>query len=107
MCELLQHGCTLVGVPLILLLLAGWLYRQSPGSLAERPMLSGATKLAVYLIAVATPVVVASLVLPQRGLPRDARLFFWVTFSGLALMVEAITFCVAFQAIDGRLASSK
>ena len=105
--KLLQYGSTLFGLPCLLLLLARWLYRQTPGSLGGYAVLSGSTKVALYLTMVAMPIAAAFLVWRQRGLSQYERLGQSITASGLALMVEALTFCLAFHAVERRFSPPK
>jgi hypothetical protein len=100
--KLLQYGSTLFGLPCILLLLATWLYRQTPGSLGGHPVLSGSTKAVAYLVTVAVPTAAAFLVWRREELSPYNRLGQSITMSGLALMVVILTYCVAFHAVERR-----
>jgi Domain of unknown function (DUF4184) len=100
--KLLQYGSTLFGLPCILLLLATWLYRQTPGSLGGNPILSGSTKAVAYFIAVAVPISATFLVWRRKELSPYDRLGQSITMSGLALMVVTLTYCLAFHTVERR-----
>jgi hypothetical protein len=105
--KLLQHGSTLVGLPCMLLLLAAWLYRRRPEVLGGDTVLSESSKAASYLIAVAIPVSVAFLVWSRDDLSRSVQLRQSITMSGLALITVTLAYCLAFHAVEGRMARAK
>jgi Domain of unknown function (DUF4184) len=105
--KVLQYGSTLFGLPCIVLLLATWLYRQTPVSLGSHAVLSGSTKAVAYLIVLAVPIAAVCLVWRREELSPYDRLGQSITMSGLALSVVTLTYCLAFPTVERRLSQPK
>lgn len=105
--KLLQYGSTLVGLPALALFLAVWLGRRKPEPISGEPALSKPFKVAACVTWIAVPAVTAFLVGRQDELSRYDRLGQSITASGAALVVVAFAYCLAFHAVEGRIARAE
>ncbi len=104
--KLLQYGSTVVGLPCLALLLAGWLYRQPSCALDESAVLSRVAKAGIYVVAVTVSAVATWLTWHRVGVTRYNQLGQSIKTSGLALLIVALTYCAAFLVLERRFGRS-
>jgi hypothetical protein len=100
--KLLQYGSTLIGLPVLVVLLAIWFQGRRPEPLGENADLAESSKRAAYLIALAIPVGVTSMVWLQGGSSPYIQLGRSITISGLVLMVATLAYCLAYNRLISR-----
>jgi hypothetical protein len=100
--KVLQYGSTIVGLPCLVLILAGWLSRQTPRTLDGHPHLSTPAKAVAGLAALAVLVAVSCVTWRREHLSTYERLGRSVTTSGFALLVVMLAYCLAFAALERR-----
>lgn len=98
--ELLQYGCTFVGLPLLAAIGYRW-YRNQPaaGAVHRADSLSSTVRATICAMILAFSCTVAVIVWFEYRLPIGQRLHLTVTTSGLAFMVSVLVYCLAFQLI--------
>ena len=98
--KMLQYGCTVLGLPGLMALLAAWLRRRAPEPLDGSLTISPSVKALVLLVLIAIPGAVAVLVATQGLLRGDSTLHRQlgrvVTTSGLALFLVTLAYCLTY-----------
>ena len=98
--EILQYGCPLVGLPVLMLLLWAWLRRQPPEPTDEFVSVSPAGKGFASLVALAIPVGVVAYLTTRADLSAYQKLGWAITRSGLAEMVAILIYALIFTVRD-------
>lgn len=103
----LQHGCTLFGFPLAVLLFAAW-YRRAPEGTSPPPVLGRSGRTIWTMVLVGLPaVIIADMTIELFAREPTARyifrtLFHGVTRAGLAMIVLSVLYGGYFQLVRGR-----